>query len=607
MPLYGNRLKKFFSFYKPYRVLFIADMLCALAVAATALLLPLCTRSITKAVMEQGIQGIPGMQRSTTVIFTTGLIMLALIIVQTACGLFQDGMGHVMGAKIERNMRNELFAHYQRLPFSFFDKRKTGELMSRITNDLINLAELYHHGPEDIVIILFGFIGALLILLNINLKLALVVSAFLPVMAVYSLFFQKRLRAAYKSSYEKIAGVNAQLEDSLAGIRTVKSFAGEQAEAEKFAAINEGFYQSRARIYKHEAVYYTGMETFFVPLVTAAVVVFGGMWISRTSLDAADLIVFLLYVGYITAPIQRIAHTIQQYQDGFAGFNRFMDIMDMPPEHPTKFPPENNNGKIDPTDVKGRVEFVNVSFKYDEDRENILDNFSLDIKAGKMVALVGSSGVGKTTLCSLIPRFYEVNAGAILLDGIDVRDISLQKLRGNIGVVQQEVYLFAGTVLENIRYGKPDADEAEVIAAAKKAHAHGFIMELPEGYQSDIGQRGVKLSGGQRQRLSIARVFLKNPPVLIFDEATSALDNESERIVHEALNALAKDRTTIIIAHRLSTVRNADRILALTPQGIAEQGNHDELMLHRGIYARLVGEMDISGSGINDRGPFSSP
>jgi ATP-binding cassette subfamily B protein len=563
-------------------------MLCALGVAGIALVLPLCTRSITKAVMNEGTQSIPGMQSipgvqgGAGVFFTTGMIMLALIILQTACGLFQDAMGHIMGAKIERNMRNALFAHYQRLPFSFFDKQKTGELMSRITNDLINLAELYHHGPEDIVIYLFGFIGAFVILLHINLKLALVVLAFLPVMVVYSLFFQGKLRRAYKGSYEKIAEVNAQLEDSLAGIRTIKSFAGEQAEAKKFSAINEGFYQSRARIYKHEAVYYTGMETFFAPLVTVAVVVFGGMWISRVSLDAADLIVFLLYVGYLTAPIQRIAFTIQQYQDGFAGFNRFMDIMEIPPE--------DDKGKVEPAAaaIKGRVEFVNVSFRYDEDRETVLENVTLDIKAGETVALVGSSGVGKTTLCSLIPRFYEVGAGAVLLDGIDVRDISLQTLRRNIGVVQQDVYLFAGTVLENIRYGKPGAGEAEVIAAAKKAYAHDFIMELPNGYQSDIGQRGVKLSGGQRQRLSIARVFLKDPPVLIFDEATSALDNESERIVHEALNALAKDRTAFIIAHRLSTVRNASRILVLTGQGIAEQGTHGELMLKGGLYAQLV-------------------
>ncbi|GHV12471.1 ABC transporter ATP-binding protein [Spirochaetia bacterium] len=582
MPLYGSRIKKFFSFYKPYRILFIADMLCALGVAVIALLLPLCIRSLTKVVMDGGVQ------HNTNVFFTTAFVMLALIVLQTACALFQDGMGHIMGAKIERNMRNELFAHYQKLPFSFFDKQKTGELMSRITNDLINLAELYHHGPEDIVIILFGSIGAFAVLLNINMRLALVVLAFLPVMAVYSLFFQGKLRRAYKNSYENIAEVNARLEDSLAGIRTVKSFAGEQAEAEKFAAVNEGFYRSRARIYSREAIYSTGMEKFFVPLVTAAVVVFGGILLSRSSLDAADLLVFLLYVGYLTAPIQHIAHTVQQYQDGFAGFNRFMDIMELKTE-----PSSGSFAGSSGTGIKGHVEFLNVSFKYDGGRENILENLSLDIKAGETVALVGSSGIGKTTLCSLIPRFYEIGAGAVLLDGVDTRDISLQTLRRNIGVVQQEVYLFAGTVLENIRYGKPDADEAEVIEAAKKAHAHSFIMELPDGYQSDIGQRGVKLSGGQRQRLSIARVFLKNPPVLIFDEATSALDNESERIVHGALNDLAKGRTAIIIAHRLSTVRNTGRILVLTGQGIAEQGTHGELMRAGGVYAQLAGEMEI--------------
>jgi ATP-binding cassette subfamily B protein len=513
--------------------------------------------------------------------------MLALISIQTACALFYDYMGHGMGAMMERDMRNELFAHYQKLPFCFFDKNKTGALMSRITNDLLNLAELYHHGPEDLMIYGLRFLGALIILMNINLRLALVVCAFLPMMAAYSLFFQGKMRATYRNNRERLAELNAQLEDSIGGIRVVKSFANEERECQKFAEVNEQFFQGRALIYKREAFYFTGMEYLFAQLITVAVVAAGSLWISRASMDVADLITFLLYVGYLTAPISRIAFVVQQYHDGFAGFNRFMEIMETAPETGYEENPLTNSKPV----IHGHVELVNVSFKYDEGRENVLENVSLDVKAGESVAIVGHSGVGKTTLCALIPRFYEVSAGTILLDGVDIHNFDLQTLRRHIGVVQQDVYLFAGTVFDNIRYGKPDADDAEVITAAKKANAHDFIMSLPNGYNSNIGQRGVKLSGGQRQRLSIARVFLKNPPILIFDEATSALDNESERIVHEALTDLAKNRATFIIAHRLSTVRNAGRIIVLTEQGIGEQGTHAELMQCNGFYARLTGDL----------------
>jgi ATP-binding cassette subfamily B protein len=543
-------------------------------------MLPLCVRYITQ-------DALGGVTRD----FSRGaLTMLVLISVQTACALFYDYMGHKMGARMERDMRNELFAHCQKLPFSFFDKNKTGALMSRITNDLLNLAELYHHGPEDLMIYGLRFIGAMIILMNINLWLALVVCAFLPVMAAYSLLFQGKMRAAYRNNRERLAELNAQLEDSIGGIRVVKSFANEEQEWQKFAGVNEQFFQGRAFIYKREAFYFTGMEYFFAQLITVAVVAAGSLWISGASLNVADLITFLLYVGYLTAPISRIAFVVQQYQDGFAGFNRFMEIMETAPETGYGAGCLTNMTHSEPV-IQGHIEFVNVSFKYDEGRENVLEHISLDIKAGESVAIVGHSGVGKTSLCALIPRFYEVNAGAILVDGVDIRGFDLQTLRRHIGVVQQDVYLFAGTVFDNIRYGNPAADDADVITAAKKANAHDFIMSLPNGYNSNIGQRGVKLSGGQRQRLSIARVFLKNPPILIFDEATSALDNESERIVHEALTGLAKNRATLIIAHRLSTVRNAGRIIVLTEQGIGEQGTHTELMRRNGLYARLTGDL----------------
>jgi ATP-binding cassette subfamily B protein len=571
-----NRIGKFFSFYKPYTLLFVTDIACALAVSVISLMLPLYVRSITQ-------DALGGVMHDLS---SGALMMLALISVQTACALFYDYMGHKMGAMMERDMRNELFAHYQKLPFSFFDKNKTGALMSRITNDLLNLAELYHHGPEDLMIYGLRFIGALIILTNINLRLALVVCAFLPVMAAYSLFFQGKMRAAYRKNRERIAELNSQVEDSIGGIRVVKSFANEERERQKFAEVNEQFFQGRAFIYKQEAFYFTGMEYFFAQLITVAVVAAGSLWLSRASLDVADLITFLLYVGYLTAPISRIAFVVQQYQDGFAGFSRFMEILETAPE--TGYGASLTNSEAV---IQGHVEFVNVSFKYDEGRENVLENISLDIKAGESVAIVGHSGVGKTTLCALLPRFYEVNAGTILVDGVDIRSFDLQTLRRHIGVVQQDVYLFAGTVFDNIRYGKPDADDAEIIAAAKKANAHDFIMSLPNGYNSNIGQRGVKLSGGQRQRLSIARVFVKNPPILIFDEATSALDNESERIVHEALTGLAKNRATFIIAHRLSTVRNAGRIIVLTEQGIGEQGTHAELIQRNGLYVRLTGDL----------------
>lgn len=470
-----------------------------------------------------------------------------------------------MGAMMESDMRSELFDHYQKLSFRFFDEHKTGQLMSRITNDLFSLTELYHHGPEDIVIYLVKFIGAFVILFHINIPLTLVVFAFLPILAVYSVYFNKRMHRAQKRNKERIGDINAQVEDTLAGIRVVKSFTNEEAEKKKFAYENHRFVESRKDGYKNEAYFSQGVNAF-TQLVTIGVVVFGGASIVKASLDLADLITFLLYIGNLIEPIQQFLHIAMQYQEGITGFERFMEILEVEPE------PQDSDNAIELKHVQGNIEFIHAGFKYNENHSYVLKNISLKVKAGDTIALVGSSGVGKTTLCSLIPRFYEVSEGKVLLDGIDVRDINLRSLRRNVGVVQQDVYLFAGTVFDNICYGKPGASREEIIEAAKKASAHEFIMELPDGYDTDIGQRGVKLSGGQKQRLSIARVFLKNPPILILDEATSALDNESEKAVHESLENLAKNRTTLIIAHRLSTVRNANRIVALTDRGIDEQG-----------------------------------
>jgi ATP-binding cassette subfamily B protein len=570
----NSRTKKFISYYKPYLGLFISLMICAVIAAAITLVFPLCTRYITKNVLAENRPD------ALDQILLMGVFMLALLIVQTACSYFVDYRGHAMGAMMERDMRSELFEHFQKLSLRFYDGQRTGQLMSRITHDLLSLTELYHHGPEDYVIYSVKFIGAFVILIHINVPLTLAVFFFLPILAIFSFYFNKRLHDALKMNKERMGDFNAQVEDNLAGIRVVKSFANEETEKEKFACVNDRFLESRKSRYKNEATIWQGVGTI-TQLITITVIVFGGASIVNASLDLADLITFLLYIGNLIEPIQKLTHMTQQYQEGITGFERFMEIMEVEPEI------QDSPQAIELKNVRGNVEFKNVGFGYNENHSYVLKNLSLDVKAGDTIALVGSSGVGKTTLCSLIPRFYEASEGIITLDGFNIKHIQLSSLRKNIGVVQQDVYLFAGTVIDNIRYGKPEASQEEIIAAAQKANAHDFIMELPDGYATDIGQRGVKLSGGQKQRLSIARVFLKDPPVLIFDEATSALDNESEKVVRDSLGALAQNRTTFIIAHRLSTIRNAKRIVVLTDRGIEEQGTHDELLALGGTYAHF--------------------
>lgn len=567
-------IRVFLSYYRPYRLTLFIDLGCALVVAAVTLAYPLCAGYITRTVLNQ-----PGPEAWGDLMRVGGL-MLGLLAVQLAAHTFVDYQGHMMGTFIERDMRRDLFAHLQRQPFSFYDTQRTGQLMSRVTNDLFDIGELAHHGPEDLFVAVALFIGVFVILFGLNPSLTLLLLCLLPVMALYAVFFNVRLNRALMESRRRIGDVNAQVEDALAGIRVVQSFTGEAAEQGRFDHEHRRFVDSRRAGYRADAYFYQGM-TAFTELMTIAVLVLGGASILRGELRLDQLVTYLLCVGILMEPIRRFVNIARLLQEGVTGFQRFLEVMAIEPEITD---PAN---ALSMGRVRGKVDFQEVSFQYSASSVPILRGIDLTIPAGEFVALVGHSGVGKTTLCHLISRFYEVSGGQILIDGTPIRDVTLASLRSNIGVVQQDVYLFSGTVLENIRYGRPDATPAEIVEAAQQAGAHDFIMQLPQGYGTDIGQRGVKLSGGQKQRLSIARVFLKDPPILIFDEATSSLDNESERLVQASLERLAQRRTTIVIAHRLSTVRNAGRIVVMTQGGIAEQGTHAELMQLGGVYAQL--------------------
>ncbi|MCL2593659.1 MAG: ABC transporter ATP-binding protein/permease [Defluviitaleaceae bacterium] len=574
-----KKLKRFLIYYKPHKKVLAIDLFCAVISSLVTLVFPLLIGFIMTIVENRTID--------MNTVMWLGVAFIGLMIVEYVCQYYMTYIGHVMGAKMEFDMRKDIFGHLQKLSFSFFDNQKTGQLMSRITNDLFEITELAHHGPEDILISIVRLIGAVIILSFVNVPLMLILVAMIPFMFLFAKFCNKRMRTAFRANRLRIAEINAQIEDSISGVRVVKGFANEDLENKKFQEGNMNFVKSRAMAFKTMASYHGGLR-FIMSFMNITIIIVGAWFITRDVIGVSALVMFILYINTLMDPIRRLIQFTEQFQNGATGFERFLEILDIEPDI------KDRKDAIELKDVKGKIEFKNVTFNYKDVEQNVFENVNLNIDAGDYVALVGPSGVGKTTLCSLIPRFYEPSSGEILVDGVNVNRFKLKSLRQHIGIVQQDVYLFTGSVRENIAYGKKDATDDEIIAAAKSANAHDFIMELPDGYDSYIGQRGVKLSGGQKQRLSIARVFLKNPPILIFDEATSSLDNESEQVVQQSLETLAKNRTTLCIAHRLSTIKNAKIILVLTENGISERGTHEELIALGGTYAKYY-ELTLHG------------
>lgn len=565
-------LKKFIKYYKPYRFVFWMDMFCALVVSAVDLAFPQILNWLTRGLFTRGAQIIlpvlPWMAGG----------LLCMYFIRFLGRYYITYQGHVMGARMESDMRQDLFDQFQRLSFSYYDRNNTGEMMSKLVSDLFDISELAHHGPENIFISLLKIIGSFALLLWINVPMTLILAAVTLVMLLFCIVQNKKMRAVFMDNRRKIAGVNSQVQDSLSGIRVVKSFANEGLERQKFEKSNLQFLDSKERNYRRMGSYHAG-NNFFQGILFTTVLVSGGFFVARGDILPTDLAVYALYINIFINPIDVLIEFTEMFQKGYSGFQRFLEVMETQPEI------VDTPGAKELTEVRGDIDYKNVSFCYD-DSGNVLDNINIHIDAGKTVALVGPSGGGKTTLCSLLPRFYDVTAGAVSVDRKDVRGLTLKSLRNAIGIVQQDVYMFSGTIRDNIAYGKPDATMEEIVEAAKNANIHDFISGLPDGYETDVGERGTRLSGGQKQRISIARVFLKNPKILILDEATSALDNESEQHIQQSLEHLAKNRTTIVIAHRLSTIRNADEILVLDDDGIQERGSHRTLLAKNGIYAK---------------------
>ena len=572
--------REFLKYYKPYRVLFFCDMLAAITISVIDLAFPQILNYLNDTFYLQAKDAI---YQSLGILAIGLLIMYAL---RSYCRYYVTSKGHIMGAQMESDMRQDLFDQYERLSFSYYDKNNTGEMMSRLVSDLFDISELAHHGPENIIISILKIVGSFTLLLMIHPTLTFILMAVTACMLLFSYSQNKKMRATFRDNRKKIAGVNANLQDSLAGIRVMKSFANEEVERQKFMHSNLMFLKSKESNYTTMGTYHAG-NNFFQGMLYLAILVAGGVFIANGSLEPVELATYALYINIFISPIEVLIQFTEMFQKGFSGFERFYEIMQ------TKIDIEDAPDAVDIGEVNGVIDYEHVSFSYNED-EVVLDDINIHINAGKSIALVGPSGGGKTTICSLLPRFYDVQKGAIKIDGKDIRSLTLKSLREAIGIVQQDVYLFNGNIRDNIAYGKPGASEAEIIEAAKKANMHDFIMSLPNGYDTFVGERGTRLSGGQKQRISIARVFLKNPKILILDEATSALDNESERHIQKALEDLSKNRTTITIAHRLSTIRNADEIIVITDQGIAQRGTHDKLMREGGIYETYY-NMQFSG------------